>query len=222
MFPKILAPVSRYFREKRNRPLGERIAKLHEEKGGLVEILDIGGSLTFWLSIREEIRAKTSITLINLPDALQVELTDEEKSLAGAVQRKVGDARDLSAFADGAFDLVVCNSVIEHVGDWSDMKKAAAEARRVGKGGWIQVPAYEFPIDQHFLLPFAHWLSYPAQIALLNVFGSAFFKTLSLDEQYGLLEHMRPLTRAHFRRLFPKEEIATEKLILPKSHIAVW
>ena len=222
MFPKLLSPVSRYFREKRNRPLAELIESLYAEKKGLVEILDIGGSLTFWLSIPEHVRARASISLINLPDAYQNELTDDERKLAGAVQRLVGDARDLSAYADGAFDLVVCNSVIEHVGDWSDMKKAAAEARRVGKRGWIQVPAYEFPIDQHFLLPFLHWLSNPAQVVILNAFGNGFFKALPLDEQFALIEHMRPITRKQFATLFPKEEISTEKLIVPKSHMAAW
>ncbi|MBB4196424.1 hypothetical protein CCR94_02800 [Rhodoblastus sphagnicola] len=222
MFPKLLAPVSRHFREKRNRPLGEQIERLHAEKNGLVEILDIGGSLVFWLSIPEAIRAKASISLINLPDAYQADLTDEERDVAGAVRRLVGDARDLSVYGDGAFDLVVCNSVIEHVGDWADMKKAAAEARRVGKHGWIQVPAFEFPIDQHFLLPFLHWLSYPAQVGVLNIVGNRFFKTLPLDEQFALLEHMRPITRQQFARLFPNEDIATERLIAPKSHIASW
>jgi len=221
MFPKILSPISRHFREKRNRPLAELIERLSVGKQGRVEILDIGGSLTFWLSIPEPVRARASVSLINLPESYQRELTDSERKLAGAIQNLVGDARDL-AYADGAFDLVVCNSVIEHVGDWADMKKAAAEARRVGKRGWIQVPAYEFPVDQHFLLPFLHWLSTPAQLVILNLFGNAFFKGLKLDEQFALLEHMRPITRTQFAALFPDAEIRTERLIVPKSHMAVW
>ncbi len=222
MFPKFLVPVSRFFREKRNRRLAAAIDDIHAKKGSLVEILDIGGSPTFWLSIPQSCRAKASISLINLPDAYQVELSDDEKKVAGAVRRLVGDARDLSAFANDQFDLVVCNSVIEHVGEWAEMKKAAAEARRVGKNGWIQVPAYEFPVDQHFLLPFIHWLSYPLQVGLLSMLGSQFFKALPYDEKLSLVEHMRPLTAGQFRRLFPTEEIDTEWLVTPKSHIARW
>ena len=141
--------------------------------------------------------------------------------IAGAVRRLPGDARDLSGFDDGAFDLVVCNAVVPLVGGWAEMKKAAAQARRVGRRGWIEFPAYEFPVAL-FGVPFAHWLSYPAQIGLLNLFGGEVFKTLSVDEQYDRLEHMRPLPRAHVQRLFPKVEISTERLILPRRHIAVW
>jgi SAM-dependent methyltransferase len=60
-------------------------------------------------------------------------------------------------FADGEFDLVYCSSVIEHV---SPSRRAAfaAEVRRVGRGWFVQTPAYSFPLEPHSLLPFAHWL----------------------------------------------------------------
>ncbi|HEY2282478.1 MAG TPA: class I SAM-dependent methyltransferase [Solirubrobacteraceae bacterium] len=60
-------------------------------------------------------------------------------------------------FADGEFDLVYCSSVIEHVPrPRRDM--FAAEVRRVGRGWFVQTPAYSFPLEPHSLLPFAHWL----------------------------------------------------------------
>jgi SAM-dependent methyltransferase len=60
-------------------------------------------------------------------------------------------------FADGEFDLVYCSSVIEHV---PPARRAAfaAEVRRVGRGWFVQTPAFSFPIEPHALLPFAHWL----------------------------------------------------------------
>jgi SAM-dependent methyltransferase len=60
-------------------------------------------------------------------------------------------------FADGEFDLVYCSSVIEHV---APARRAAfaAEVRRVGRGWFVQTPAFSFPIEPHALLPFAHWL----------------------------------------------------------------
>jgi SAM-dependent methyltransferase len=60
-------------------------------------------------------------------------------------------------FADGEFDLVYCSSVIEHV---PPTRRAAfaAETRRVGRGWFVQTPAYSFPLEPHSLLPFAHWL----------------------------------------------------------------
>jgi ubiquinone/menaquinone biosynthesis C-methylase UbiE len=198
------------------------IVEIHDRKAGPVEILDIGGSLEFWLSTPQSCRAKANISLINLPDAYQVPLSDAQQKLAETIKLLVGDARDLSNLPDQTFDLVVCNSVIEHVGNWSDMKKAAAEARRIGKQGWIQVPAYEFPIDQHFILPCLHWLSFPVQVTLLSVFGNRWFKSLSYDDKFSVVEQMRPLTKKQFRHLFPTEDIRSEWLIVPKSHIAVW
>jgi SAM-dependent methyltransferase len=60
-------------------------------------------------------------------------------------------------FADGEFDLVYSSSVIEHI---APARRAAfaAEIRRVGRGWFVQTPAWSFPIEPHALLPAAHWL----------------------------------------------------------------
>jgi hypothetical protein len=52
---------------------------------------------------------------------------------------------------------VYCSSVIEHV---PPARRAAfaKELRRVGRGWFVQTPAYSFPIEPHSLLPLAHWL----------------------------------------------------------------
>jgi SAM-dependent methyltransferase len=67
------------------------------------------------------------------------------------------DAAAALPFADGDFDLVYCSSVIEHV---PPPRRAAfaAEIRRVGRGWFVQTPAFSFPIEPHSLLPAAHWL----------------------------------------------------------------
>ncbi len=67
------------------------------------------------------------------------------------------DPADGLPFADGAFDLAYCNSVIEHV---PPERRAAfaRELRRVARGWYVQTPAWSFPIEPHALLPAAHWL----------------------------------------------------------------
>jgi SAM-dependent methyltransferase len=67
------------------------------------------------------------------------------------------DAAEGLPFADGEFDLVYCSSVIEHVPPLR-REAFAAELRRVGRGFYVQTPAYSFPIEPHALLPVAHWL----------------------------------------------------------------
>ena len=69
----------------------------------------------------------------------------------------VADASDRLPFDDGEFDLVYCNSVIEHVPP-ARRARFAAECRRVGRGWYVQTPARGFPVEPHSLLPCAHWL----------------------------------------------------------------
>jgi SAM-dependent methyltransferase len=61
-------------------------------------------------------------------------------------------------FAGAEFDLVYCSSVIEHVAP-ARRASFAAEVRRVGRGWYVQTPAWSFPVEPHSLLPGAHWLA---------------------------------------------------------------
>src|SRR5437763_5477118 len=72
-----------------------------------------------------------------------------------------GDASAGLPCAADEFDLVYCSSVIEHV-PRGRRAAFAAEVRRVGRGWYVQTPAYAFPIEPHSLLPGAHWL--PARL----------------------------------------------------------
>ncbi|MEP6954227.1 MAG: class I SAM-dependent methyltransferase [Solirubrobacteraceae bacterium] len=69
----------------------------------------------------------------------------------------LADATVRLPFDDGAFDLAYASSVIEHVAP-AHRPAFAAELRRVGRGHYVQTPAYSFPVEPHALLPVAHWL----------------------------------------------------------------
>lgn len=90
------------------------------------------------------------ITLLNL-----VPIPDTGEPRLHAL---LGDARDLASFADGSFDLVHSNSLIEHLPTFADRRKMAAEVQRVGDAYFIQTPNRYFPIEPHFILPlFQFW-----------------------------------------------------------------
>ncbi len=92
-------------------------------------------------------------------------------------------------FGDGEFDLVYCSSVIEHVS--GDRREAfAAEVRRVGRGWFVQTPAFSFPIEPHALLPAAQWLPRRVRRRYWR-FGAA-----------GGWEEIALLRRAEVERLF--------------------
>jgi ubiquinone/menaquinone biosynthesis C-methylase UbiE len=220
MFPSYLKPVSRFFRQRRNRPLVALINDLHAAAGRPIEILDIGGSIIFWLYIPQDVVEKCNISLVNQPGSYD-NLPEAEERIKHKFTLLTGDARDLKEFEDKQFDLVVCNSVIEHVGSWLDMENAANEALRLGQRGWVQVPAFEFPVEQHFLMPFIHWFANPVQVAVLGRLHSR-IKRLGFHDRQMAVHHVRPLTREELTRLFPEAQIRSERLVIAKSHLATW
>lgn len=60
-------------------------------------------------------------------------------------------------FRDGAFDLVVSNAVIEHVGNETEQQVFVAEHLRVGRAWVITTPNRWFPIEAHTRAAFRHW-----------------------------------------------------------------
>ena len=68
-----------------------------------------------------------------------------------------GDACALP-FADGEFDIVFSNAVIEHVGGRRRQRRLVSEAIRVGRSVFITTPNRRFPVEIHTRLPLVHWL----------------------------------------------------------------
>ena len=151
------------FRQRRGRLLASKIEALAKIKQRPVTILDVGGRRDYWDNV-----GFTGIAKISL---LNIDPADLGRATARAdvFEDQIGDATHLDGIADNAFDFYHSNSVIEHVGGWADMKNMAQEARRVAPAGWLQTPAWEFPLEPHFRLPFMHWLATPARAGLLSM-----------------------------------------------------
>ncbi len=60
-------------------------------------------------------------------------------------------------FPDASFDCVYASSLIEHIAP-AARAALAHEIKRVGRGWFVQTPAFSFPIEPHALLPCVHWL----------------------------------------------------------------
>src|ERR1039458_1467030 len=108
-------------------------------------ILDLGCGAIGLRAVQPELDI-TGVDLIERPD------------YPGAFAR--ADAAAGLPFADMEFDLVYCSSVIEHV---SPERRAAfaTEVCRVGRGWFVQTPAWSFPLEPPSLLPAAPWLPTP-------------------------------------------------------------
>lgn len=201
------------FRKARGRLLARQIDALSTRLGRPVAILDIGGRERYWDNVPTENIARVSILNLETHEMEPVGRDD-------IFEQIVGDGRDLGAFTDQSVDMVHSNSVIEHVGLWGDMQAMAREARRVGRAGWIQTPAWEFPIEPHYRLPFVHWLGQPLRRRCLALIEP--YRSMTLAERRYYIDLTNMLSRAEFEALFEGSAIHVERYVLPKSYVAFW
>lgn len=169
-----------------------------------ISILDVGGTQGFWERMDFVNEPGVNITILNL-EPQQVKY-DNFSSV-------IGDATDLSLFAEDAFDIVFSNSVIEHVGDFEQQRKMALEVARVGKRYFIQTPNYYFPIEPHYLFPGFQWLPIETRAWLLHRFDLGWSKRKhTRSEARESVSSVRLLRKKEFLSLFPGAELYEEKV----------
>jgi SAM-dependent methyltransferase len=142
------------------------------------------------------------------------------------------DESGVLPFEDNYFDIVHCNSVIEHVTidkkqQWSfqsqkefteiafeRQKQFANEIRRVGKGYFVQTPNKNFVFESHTWLPLIQFLPRPFLIKTIRFLNKWWVKKTAPD--WNLL------TVKQMSELFPDALIVREKVLgLTKSLIAI-
>ena len=118
------------------------------------------------------------------------------------------DANERLPFEDDEFDLAYCSSLIEHIVP-ERRELLAAELKRIGRGWFVQTPAYSFPFEPHALLPMAHWL--PPRLRQV-------YWRLGVT---GSWEQVELLRRAEMVALFGEPVLAERLGPLAKSWISV-
>ena len=203
-FAALHRPVGRYFRRRRLLWLA-RTFRLRESS----TVLDLGGSEYYW----HWISPRPSVTVANF------ESRDIDPERLPWVQ---ADGRRLP-FRSGSFDLVYCNSVVEHLPDEPSRQAMAREIARVGRAYCVQTPNRWFPVDAHTLTPFFHFLprSWQARLARnFTVWG--WLQRPGPAEARGFVENTNLLAARDLRRIFPDAAIRRERfLCLTKSVSAV-
>jgi hypothetical protein len=135
-------------------------------------------------------------------------------------------------FEDKYFDIVHCNSVIEHVtvdksqqlsfrsdrefrtAAFARQMKFASEIRRISRCYFVQTPNRNFFIESHTWLPFVQFLPRSVLIKVIAFFNKWWPKKTSPD--WNLL------TEAEMRQLFPDATIVREKIAgMTKSFVAI-
>lgn len=172
------------------------------------KIIDVGGYAGNWLLIEPQ------------PDVLLVNI-DAETHKSGRFRKVKGDGRALQ-FPDQTFDIAYSNSVIEHVGTWSDQQAFAREIRRVGRSYYVQTPNRHFPIEPHVLAPFVQYLPRALAVFAIQYLTPHAWKTRPTRQwAEDFADQTRLLTAREMRRLFPDATIVKERFLgLTKSIIA--
>ena len=96
-----------------------------------------------------------------------------------------GDACALP-FADGAFDIVFSNAVIEHIGGRARQREFVSEAIRVGRRVFITTPNRRFPVEVHTRLPLVHWLPDAVSHRAYRAAGKEFATEVHLLTRHSL------------------------------------
>lgn len=209
--------VNPYFRKRRLGPLVEMI-QASIARSGRAHVIDVGGTSEFWQVAPADLLTSSAlqITIVNLPG---VELPRRE----GRFVYEDADGCDLGRYRDGQFDIAFSNSVIEHVGSWSSMRRFANEVRRVAKTYFVQTPNFWFPVEPHCMTPFFHWLPFATRVWLLLHFDCGHWRgRRTVDAAVSTAESAKLLNAKMMRELFPEAELHKERLLfLPKSLMAI-
>ena len=173
-----------------------------------IAVLDVGGTEGFW-------ERSSLLSNFNLESTVLNPLDDQytriEASLPG-VKFISGDARNMTQFQDGEFDIAFSNSVIEHVRTYSDQRNMASEVQRVAKRYFIQTPNRYFPIEPHFLFPLFQFLPISTRVWLvmsLNVGWQNKWNNKEKAEEF--IVSIQLLNKRDFFNLFPAAKCFEEK-----------
>jgi len=170
-------------------------------------ILDIGGARAYWDLLDPELRKSVDITLLNT----ELEL-DRWRYGADEIgfEEVTGDGCDMPEFGDQHFDIAHSNSVIEHVGGYKNMIRFADETRRVGRGYFVQVPYWWFPLEPHYGVPFFHWLPDLLRIKLVSSFNVGYVEKRSYRDAMSAIDWVHLVDKTLMKNMFPDGELLRE------------
>lgn len=172
-------------------------------------VLDIGGTGSYWKHVG---LLPASLTLLNVVDA----------GMPGA-RMVVGDACNPPAAArDRAYDLVLCNSVIDQVGGLDRRRQLAETIRSLAPRYWVQTANRGFPLDAYFLFPWFARLPVAARVAILRRWRLTHMHTRDPQRARENVLRIELQSLDDMLALFPDASLVVERFCgVAKSLIAV-
>jgi hypothetical protein len=180
--------------------------------GKSCKILDVGGSSETWIGTG----LNKNVTLLNLTEPKKSDVDLGFTCLKG-------NGLKMEMIDDHSFDIVFSNSVIEHVGDFTNQKIFADELKRTGNSYWVQTPNRSFPVEPHVMFPIAQFLPPKIERLIAMKWPLSHYRRWNIekDRLIDLLDSTRLLFEKEMKALFPEANLFREKTLgLTKSLIA--
>jgi SAM-dependent methyltransferase len=186
----------------------DTVARLAAYAGAPHSILEIGCSTGFKAAALKRRYPAAAVAGIDIDDAA----IDLARVLAPDIQFQLAPAEHLP-FADGAFDLVICLTTIEHV---ADVGATIAELARVlapGGAAIVEAPNYLWPVEPHLGIIVPPLAPKPIMRACAVLQGQA--------RHRRYVDHLKLVHPAMLERLFRANRLAWDNLALAKLEAAL-
>ena len=172
-----------------------------------LNVVDLGGTPRFWhlMPVRP-----AAVTVVNLDPSV----SDPTGQIACVVA-------DACCYDGPQVDLVVSNSLIEHVGGVGPRSELAQTVMRLAPRYWVQTPYRYFPLEPHWMFPGMQFLPLNARARLARRHWTV---GTHMDARYAM--HQARWTEligiTELQQLFPQAEIWRERVAgITKSITAV-
>lgn len=178
-----------------------------------MRVLDLGGTPDFWRSAPVR---PAHVTTLNLDDKYE---PDEPW-----LDHVVADACDLASLDScaGGYDLVVSNSLIEHVGGYQRRQDFARVVMAAAPAYWVQTPDRYFPIEPHYVAPGFQFLSVRARAAAVRRWPLGHERVYTSADALTQVLKIDLISATELLHLFPGSAIWHERLAgLSKSIVAI-
>ncbi|MFC5751798.1 hypothetical protein [Actinomadura rugatobispora] len=179
---------------------------------GEMSVIDLGGTAESWR------RAPVRPARVHL-----VNLEKPPEDPPAWLRADHADACELPPeILAGGYDLVVSNSVVEHVGGHARRRMFADAVHRLADRHWVQTPYRYFPVEPHWVCPGMQFLPPPAKVTVARHWPLVHTPPADRAEALRAVLEVELLSRTEMRAYFPGSLILSERVAgLTKSLIAV-
>lgn len=175
-----------------------------------MRVLDLGGTASYWR--RAPVRPR-HVTVINLGVPTEN---------APWVRHVRGNACRATKLVDETYDVVISNSLLEHLGGHRARTLFAQEVLAFDTRYWIQTPYRYFPIEPHWVLPAQQFLPVSARAWLAPRWPLGHTYGWGRNEALEEVLSTELVGATEMRAYFPEARLRWERIAgLPKSVIAI-